>query len=84
MLAELKAAGVPAAVHYPLGAHAQPCFATEDRRNLPVTEALSASLLSLPIHHELSLGEAMAVVRVVAQAVQSTPISSTCMKRVPA
>jgi dTDP-4-amino-4,6-dideoxygalactose transaminase len=53
LLAELSAAGIPAAVHYPRGAHDQPCFAGSRTRDLPVTAALSDCLLSLPIHPEL-------------------------------
>jgi UDP-2-acetamido-2-deoxy-ribo-hexuluronate aminotransferase len=41
---------VPAAVHYPVGAHDQPCFAAMRDGELPVTERLCASVLSLPMH----------------------------------
>jgi dTDP-4-amino-4,6-dideoxygalactose transaminase len=50
VLARLRDQGVPAAVHYPRGAHDQPCFAAERERALPVTEQLAGSLLSLPMH----------------------------------
>ena len=74
LLAELKAAGVPAAVHYPLGAHDQPCFAGAAReRDLPVTEALGRSLVSLPIHPELSDSEVRAVADAVRRGHPSCP-----------
>jgi dTDP-3-amino-3,4,6-trideoxy-alpha-D-glucose transaminase len=51
VLAALREAGIPAGVHYPVGAHQQPAFADEALgRELPVTEALCRSLLSLPMH----------------------------------
>jgi dTDP-4-amino-4,6-dideoxygalactose transaminase len=61
VLADLKAAGVPAAVHYPVGAHDQPCFADWRDGALPVTERLCATVLSLPMHPAVTDGEARAV-----------------------
>lgn len=49
-LQELVDVGVPAGVHYPVGAHDQPCFAAIRDRDLPVTQQLSERLLSLPMH----------------------------------
>ena len=68
LLAELQAAGVPAAVHYPVGAHDQPCFADLRTRNLPVTEELARRVLSLPMHPMVSDAEAHEVAGVVASA----------------
>ena len=53
VLAALKAAGIPAGVHYPFGAHDQPCFAHLRERDLPCTERLAARLVSLPMHADL-------------------------------
>ncbi len=50
VLAALRAEGVPVAVHYPRGAHDQPCFAAARERDLPVTEELAGRALSLPMH----------------------------------
>lgn len=61
LLAELRAAGVPAAVHYPRSAHDQPCFSAQRERNLPVCESLARSLVSLPIHPELTDEQVCAV-----------------------
>jgi dTDP-3-amino-3,4,6-trideoxy-alpha-D-glucose transaminase len=49
----LRQAGIPAGVHYPLGAHDQPCFAHFRERDLPCTERLAGRLVSLPMHTEL-------------------------------
>jgi dTDP-4-amino-4,6-dideoxygalactose transaminase len=54
VLEALKAQGIPANVHYPVGAHDQPCFADLRSRDLPVTSRLCGELLSLPIYPELS------------------------------
>jgi perosamine synthetase len=51
--AELKSAGVEAAVHYPRALNQQPAFATHQMR-LPNCEWLSERIISLPIHPELS------------------------------
>lgn len=52
----LEAAGIGSAVYYPTPLHLQPCFAHLGGRRgqLPVTEAASASVLSLPIYPELT------------------------------
>ncbi len=56
LLAFLKAHGVEAGVHYPLPLHLQPAYAHLGyvRGNLPVTEAVAASCLSLPLYPELT------------------------------
>lgn len=59
----LRERGVPAAVHYPVGAHDQPCFADDRDQDLPVTEALCAGLLSLPMHPHVSDEQATAISR---------------------
>jgi dTDP-3-amino-3,4,6-trideoxy-alpha-D-glucose transaminase len=53
VLGALKAAGIPAGVHYPSGAHDQPCFSHLRERDLPCTERLAARLVSLPMHPDL-------------------------------
>lgn len=52
--AALNKRGIPVGIHYPVGAHQQPCFAELRDRPLPVTEHLSQTLMSLPIYPELS------------------------------
>ncbi|MCC2662966.1 MAG: UDP-2-acetamido-2-deoxy-3-oxo-D-glucuronate aminotransferase [Geminicoccaceae bacterium] len=55
LAAELRARGIPTAVHYPRALHRQPayrdCPTAPD--GLPVAEALARTVLSLPIHPDL-------------------------------
>lgn len=50
--AKLRAAGIPTAVYYPKPLHFQPAYARygEGEGSLPVSESLSARVLSLPMH----------------------------------
>ena len=52
----LKEREIGSAVYYPLPLHLQPCFAHlgYERGRLPVTEAATDQVLSLPIYPELS------------------------------
>ena len=53
--ASLKARGVPSAIYYPRPLHLQPAYATaHDGAALPVSEDLSARIMALPIHPDLS------------------------------
>lgn len=56
LMAHLKARGIGCAVYYPLPLHLQPCFADLGYQigDLPVTEALMDTVLSLPIYSELT------------------------------
>jgi dTDP-4-amino-4,6-dideoxygalactose transaminase len=58
VLAALREQGVPAAIHYPIAAHDQPCFSHLRERDLPVTERLCGRLLSLPMHPYVSDAQA--------------------------
>jgi len=49
LMAFLKEAGIPSAVHYPVGLNKQPALAT-DEFYLPVSELCSARVMSLPMH----------------------------------
>lgn len=56
----LKSNGVPVQIHYPIPIHRQPCFKNYDfgsNNSFPVTEHLSESILSLPIHPFMKTGE---------------------------
>lgn len=55
LLGHLSARGIGHKVYYPLALHLQPCFAPLGYRpgSLPVTEAATASVVSLPIYPEL-------------------------------
>lgn len=50
----LQASGVPTAIHYPAPLNAQPAYVDKCRSGpLPVSEQLSTSVLSLPMHSDL-------------------------------
>ena len=55
----LKSSGIPSMVYYPLGLHQQQAFAESGLKNrpLPVTEAMTRRVLSLPMHPYLSESE---------------------------
>jgi dTDP-4-amino-4,6-dideoxygalactose transaminase len=57
LLAHLRSRGFAVAVHYPRPLHLQPALAGEGGRagDLPVSEALSREVLSLPLYPELPL-----------------------------
>lgn len=56
LVVHLKARGIGCAVYYPTPLHLQPCFAYlgYTRGRLPVTEAATASVVSIPIYPELT------------------------------
>ena len=58
----LREAGIGTAIHYAPGLHEQAAFVSGPRPRLPVTEALSATLLSLPIQPEIATDAADAVI----------------------
>lgn len=69
--AALQAAGVPTALHYPIPNHQSGAYRADfGHLAFPVTEAISASCLSLPIGPHLSLADAEAVAARVAECVQ--------------
>ena len=57
LIDHLKSKGVPAMVYYPVPVHQQKAYRSErySDGDFPVAEQLSASVLSLPMHTELSL-----------------------------
>jgi UDP-2-acetamido-2-deoxy-ribo-hexuluronate aminotransferase len=51
---ELKARGIPSAVHYPLSLHQQPAYAAGwEGKSFPVSERLAREVISLPMHADL-------------------------------
>ena len=60
----LQAADVGVGAHYPVPVHLQPAYADPRVKlgDLPVTEALAAQFLSLPIYPELEMAQAQEVV----------------------
>lgn len=67
LLAHLKSKGIGHAVYYPTPLHLQPCFADLGYRrgSLPVTEAATANVVSLPIYPELTDAQQDAVIEAV-------------------
>ncbi|MDA0659174.1 MAG: DegT/DnrJ/EryC1/StrS family aminotransferase [Planctomycetota bacterium] len=57
-------AGVGTEVYYPIPLHLQPCFTSLGYRvgSLPLTERASQEVLSLPIHHGLTMAEQQHVI----------------------
>ncbi|MDN4039558.1 DegT/DnrJ/EryC1/StrS aminotransferase family protein [Massilia sp. YIM B02443] len=67
--AELDAAGIPTAVHYPLPIHQQPAYAhLAPGESYPVAEALSRTVLSLPMGPFLDRAGVEQVVQALLQA----------------
>jgi UDP-2-acetamido-2-deoxy-ribo-hexuluronate aminotransferase len=66
----MKAAGIPTAVYYPKCLHEQPVFASVGQPwgSLPVSEAASREVLSLPMHPFLTESDQDRVVEALAQA----------------
>jgi dTDP-4-amino-4,6-dideoxygalactose transaminase len=62
--AHLKAHGIGNSIYYPLSLHLQPCFAHLGyaEGDLPVSEAASAQVISLPVYPELSEAQQQAVI----------------------
>jgi dTDP-4-amino-4,6-dideoxygalactose transaminase len=62
--AHLRSKQIGNSIYYPLPLHLQPCFAHLGYRSgsLPVSEAASAQVISLPVYPELSLDQQQAVI----------------------
>jgi len=69
---ELKARGIPSAVHYPVSLHQQPAYsAGRERESFPVAEMLAREVISLPMHADLDEAtqqQIVAAVRAIASA----------------
>jgi dTDP-4-amino-4,6-dideoxygalactose transaminase len=63
VLGALNAAGIGAAVHYPIPVHRQPAFAGVARTPLPVTERAGDEILSLPMFPGITPEQQERVVR---------------------
>ena len=66
---ELKARGIPSAVHYPLSLHQQPAYAASCAgQTFPVSEALAREVISLPMHADLDEATQQRIVAAVREA----------------
>lgn len=68
MVAALKAADIPTAIHYPRPIHAQPAYSRYADGSTPVSETLAGQVLSLPMHPDLDAETQDHIVRTVRQA----------------
>jgi dTDP-3-amino-3,4,6-trideoxy-alpha-D-glucose transaminase len=66
--ARLRAAGIGTLIHYPTPPHRSPAYSEQSRASLPVTERLSAEVLSLPIGPHLSDEQVERVIAAVGEA----------------
>ena len=68
---ELKARGIPSAVHYPLSLHQQPAYAAGYAgQSLPAAEALAREVISLPMHADLDENTQQRIVAAVREALR--------------
>jgi UDP-2-acetamido-2-deoxy-ribo-hexuluronate aminotransferase len=69
--AEMKARGIPTAVHYPVPLHLQPVFSNlgQGAGAFPVAEAAAARVISLPMHPYLTEDQQVKVVQALKEAV---------------
>ncbi len=67
--ARLKERGIGSSVYYPLALHLQPCFAHLGYQagSMPVSEAATETVISLPIYPEMSRDQQDAVIEAVLQ-----------------
>ncbi len=67
---EMKARGIPTAVHYPLSLHQQPAYAAGYAgQSFPVSERLACEVISLPMHADLDEATQQRVVAAVRELV---------------
>ena len=70
----LQREGIVAGIHYPAGVHAQAAYSGRIRAAaLPVTERLTAAILSLPLYPELSAGSQDRVIAAIRGFFRSAP-----------
>ncbi|WP_354687292.1 DegT/DnrJ/EryC1/StrS family aminotransferase [Cupriavidus necator] len=69
---QLKAAGIPTVVHYPLPLNRQPAVAAS-QAHLPVGDALAQQVLSLPMHPYLDRASQQAICSAILQLVMRQP-----------
>ena len=74
---QMKAAGIPTAVHYPIPLHRQPVYeAAFAGRSWPLSEQAAAEVLSLPMHPFLGAEDQVRVVDALAAAVSEETASA--------
>jgi perosamine synthetase len=84
VLAHLLEVGIEARIYFP-PAHLQPVF-SENRQSLPVTEAVAAKMLSIPMHSRLSPDELARIADAIEDAVGhrgNSSVQPTVLERTP-
>jgi UDP-2-acetamido-2-deoxy-ribo-hexuluronate aminotransferase len=69
----LRAAGVDAALHYPIPIHHQPAYSQWAHLRFPVSEAIAAECLSLPMYAEMTDAQIGQVVQALGAALAGAP-----------
>jgi UDP-2-acetamido-2-deoxy-ribo-hexuluronate aminotransferase len=73
---EMKARGIPTAVHYPLSVHQQPAYeAGYAGQSFPVSERLAREVISLPMHADLDESTQQRIVAAVRELASASPKS---------
>ncbi len=68
---DMKARGIPSAVHYPLSLHQQPAYAAGYAgQSFPVSERLAREVISLPMHADLDENTQQRIVAAVREALR--------------
>ena len=71
--AELKARGIPTAVHYPTPLHRQPAYTSYASGALPASERLAAQVISLPMYADMPVTTQDAIAGAVREIVSQSP-----------
>ena len=71
--AELKARGVPTAVHYPTPLHRQPAYGAHHKGPLPVSESVAREVISLPMYADLPAATQVAVAAALQEVAAESP-----------
>jgi dTDP-4-amino-4,6-dideoxygalactose transaminase len=72
-LRSLRAAGVDAALHYPIAIHHQPAYSQWAHLRFPVSETIAAECLSLPMYAEMTEAQIGQVVQALGAALAGAP-----------
>src|SRR5205823_11674065 len=68
---ELKARGIPTAVHYPLSLHQQPAYAQHYKgQSFPISEKLAREVVSLPMSADLREADQDAIAAAITEALR--------------
>jgi dTDP-4-amino-4,6-dideoxygalactose transaminase len=72
----LTQGGIGTGVHYPVPVHRQPAFLDSPRPHLPITDALTARIVSLPMYPELRRDQVRYVVEALLAALPSSSMAA--------